>query len=133
MIFLPLTHFPDGDESLTDLVTEGIKPTVFALYNAMVKQTVGSSEHHFVLEDLLSRVATQVQFSNLRQGLDENGKPLGQHGDTDYAYRVEVIADYLRLYANYVWVADSDNLTTIYLRAEWRNLHCSWLLTTIIR
>ena len=86
-----------------------MEPTGFALHNAIVKQTVGSSEHHFVLEDLLSRVATQVQFSNLRQGLDENGKPLGQHSDTDYAYRVEELADYLRLYANYAWVADSDN------------------------
>ena len=26
-----------GDESLTDLVTEGMEPTVFALYHAMVQ------------------------------------------------------------------------------------------------
>ena len=86
---LPVVDTLTGAEDLTSLVTEGMEPTVFALYNAMVKQTVGSSEHHFVLEDLLSRVATQVQFSNLRQGLDDNGKALGQHSDTDYAYRVE--------------------------------------------
>ena len=106
---LPVVDTFTGNNEFVNLLTEGMESTQIALHQAMVLQSVGTSEHYFVLDDLLTRIASQNQFDNIRLGLRDDGEPLRPYSDSDYAFRVEEMTDYLRLYANYGWTTDSDS------------------------
>jgi hypothetical protein len=89
--------------------------TAIALEQAMVKGNLDAASHTFVIEDLINRVAAQTEFDNIRKGLDINGAALPYHGDSDYAYRLEELTDYIRIYANHAWstsagISADDNL-----------------------
>jgi hypothetical protein len=98
-----LEHVPVGERAYHSLVTNGMEDTAIALERAMVKGNLDAASHTFVIEDLINRVAAQTEFDNIRKGLDIHGAPLPYHGDSDYAYRLEELTDYIRIYANHAW------------------------------
>ena len=109
----PPPDVPAGEAAYYMLVTSGMEATAIALEQAMVHQTMSTKEHTFVLYDVLRRIAALTQFDNLRHGRDINGAPLPLHGNTDYAFRVDAFADYIRLYANQCWALGDDSTCNI--------------------
>ena len=92
-----------------------MEDTATAFERAMVHGELSDASHSFVIEDLLNRVAAQTYFENIRKSLDPNGEKLPYQRDTDYAYRLEELIDYIRVYANHAWstvagIGDDDDM-----------------------
>ena len=64
VIDTPPPDIPAGKGSYYMLVTPGMEATAIALEKAMVHQTISSTEHTFVLDGVLRRIAALTQFDN---------------------------------------------------------------------
>ena len=100
-------YVPEGEREYHSLLTFGMEDTAVALHSAMAHNVIGAARHCFVIEDVLERIAAQTHFDNIRNGVRDDGTPMPLHGDTDYAYRLEELTDYIRMYANHSWSTDA--------------------------